>query len=86
MISPSWFNNIQGQEMKIVLHYETGANMALDYNPLKSSLPTRHPDTGERYIHAILPGELKDDEAYLKRLRASAYHEVVGSDDLFEFI
>ena len=72
--------------MKIVLNYKTGTNMVLDYNPNKSSLPTRHPDTDERYIHAILPSEIKDDKSFMDRLQTSAHHDFIGSDDLFEFI
>ncbi len=72
--------------MKIVLHYKHGANQVLDYNPNKSSLPTRHPDTDERYIHAIIPSEIKDNESYMNRLKASAHHSSIGSEDLFEYI
>ena len=72
--------------MKIVLNYKTGANQVLDYNPNSSSLPTRHPDTEERYIHAIIPSEIKDEKEYLHRLTASAHHEFIGSEDLFEYI
>ena len=71
--------------MKIVLNYKTGTNQVLDYNPNKSSLPTRHPDTDERYIHAILPVEIEDEKEYLHRLKSSAHHEFIGSDDLFEY-
>ena len=72
--------------MKIILQYKNGPEQALDYNPNKSSLPTRHPDTDERYIHAIIPDGIKGDETYMDRLKLSAHHEFIGSEDLFEFI
>jgi len=77
---------VQGFNMKIILQYEDGPNQVLDYNPNSSSLATRHPDTDERYIHAKMPEELKEDVPYIYRLKASAHHDYIGNDDLFEFI
>ena len=72
--------------MKIILTYKNGPNQVLDYNPHTSSLPTRSAESNERYIHAIIPVEIKSEENYLDRLKLSAHHEFIGSEDLFEFI
>ena len=77
---------VQGFNMKIILQYEDGPNQVLDYNPNSSSLATRHPDTDERYIHAKMPVELKEDVPYIYRLKNSAHPEFIETDDLFEFI
>ena len=69
----------------IVLKYKTGEDRIVDYNPNVSSIPTRNPDTDERYIKAVVPAGVKGDMEYLSRLRQSANHKFIGSGDLFEF-
>ncbi len=44
--------------MNIVLSYKTGEDRVIEYSPNRSSIPTRHPDTDERYIKAALPVEI----------------------------
>ena len=72
--------------MKIILNYKHGPNQVLSYNPNATSLPTRNEDTDERYSHATIPAELKDEQEYLSRLKVSAHPEFIGSENLFEFI
>ena len=72
--------------MKIILQYEDGPNQVLDYNPNSSSLATRSVESNGKYIHAIVPEELKEDVPYIYRLKASAHPEFIGSTNLFEFI
>jgi len=72
--------------MQIILNYKHGPSNVLSYDPNITSIPTRSPDTDERYSHAIIPVELKDEQEYLNRLKASAHPEFIGSENLFEFI
>ena len=72
--------------MKIVLSYKTQPNKVIDYNPNVSSLPTRSANGKERYIHAVVPSELKDDDKFLDRLNLSAHYDYIYSEDLMEFV
>ncbi len=71
--------------MKIVLKYDNGSDVVVDYNPNVASIATRHPETDERFIHAVCPEELKEDVQYLYRLRASC-KPGVDADSQVSFI
>ena len=72
--------------MKIQLRYKTGKSKIIDFEPNKSSIGTRNPDTDERFISAMVPKEVAEAHPeYIVRLVSSCDESVKGQD-IVEYI
>ena len=72
--------------MKIVFEYKDDENRVVSLVQGICSYPTRSLVKSERFVKATLPNEYEGDESLLGKLRASAHHDYVNNEDLFEFI
>ena len=71
--------------MNIVFEYKDDPKKVVSLVQGIASYPTRSIN-GQRFIKATLPVEFKDDKSMLAKIGASAHHDYIGGDDLFEFI
>jgi len=72
--------------MKIQFKYNSGRTKIIEYDPNVNSVPTRHDESDERFVKAVMPKEIKDNSDYLYRLELSADSSMYGKEHLFEFI
>jgi len=72
--------------MKMIFEYLDDEKRVVDLVPGIASYPTRSLKNSQRFIKATLPNEYQEDEAFLSKIRNSAHHDYVDSEDLFSFI